>query len=53
MIRKKEIAWLLCLGSLCHYAEGQELEPRAYAALPKNLNTIAVGYGFSRGKRIV
>jgi Putative MetA-pathway of phenol degradation len=49
MIRKKEIAWLLCLGSLCHYAEGQELEPRVYAALPKNLNTIAVGYGFSRG----
>jgi hypothetical protein len=30
-------------------AKGQELEPRAYAALPKNLNTIAVGYGFSRG----
>ena len=48
MIRKG-ITCLLCLGSLCFYAKGQELEPRAYAALPKNLNTIAVGYGFSRG----
>jgi hypothetical protein len=25
------------------------LDPRAYAALPKNLNTIAVGYGLQRG----
>jgi hypothetical protein len=32
-----------------YYAKGQELEPRAYAAFPKNLNTIAVGYGLSRG----
>ena len=44
----KEITCLLCLG-LCYYAKSQELEPRAYAALPKNLNTIAVAYGFSRG----
>jgi len=29
------------------------LEPRAYAALPKNLNTIAVGYGFSRGNVLI
>jgi len=38
---------LLCL--VGYYATGQELEPRAYAAFPKNLNTIAVGYGLSRG----
>src|SRR6185503_14251629 len=44
----KETTCLLCLG-LCYYAKSQELEPRAYAALPKNLNTIAVAYGFSRG----
>ena len=47
MIRKKGVTWLLCLGSIYYYAEGQELEPRAYAAFPKNLNTIAVGCGFS------
>ena len=49
MIRKKGVTWLLCLGSIFYYAEAQELEPRAYAAFPKNLNTIAVGYGLSRG----
>ena len=49
MIGRKNVAWLLFLGSFCYCAQGQELEPRAYAALPKNLNTIAVGYGFSRG----
>jgi len=49
MIRKKGVTWLLCLGSIYYCAEGQELEPRAYAAFPKNLNTIAVGYGLSRG----
>jgi hypothetical protein len=47
MTRRKSIIFLLCLVS--YYAKGQELEPRAYAALPKNLNTIAVGYGLQRG----
>src|SRR5215467_9281770 len=47
MTREKSIVCLLCL--VGYYAKGQELEPRAYAALPKNLNTIAVAYGFSRG----
>ena len=47
MTREKSIICVLCL--LGYYANGQELEPRAYAAFPKNLNTIAVGYGFSRG----
>jgi len=45
----KGITCLLCRASLFYYAKGQELEPRAYAALSKNLNTIAVAYGFSRG----
>lgn len=47
MTRRKSIIFLLCL--ISYYAKGQELEPRAYAALPKNLNTIAVGYGLQRG----
>jgi len=47
MISGKSIVFLLCL--VGYYAEGQDLEPRVYAALPKNLNTIAVGYGLSRG----
>src|SRR5262244_1228888 len=47
MIRGTSIICLLCLIGYC--AKGQELEPRAYAALPKNLNMIAVGYGLSRG----
>jgi hypothetical protein len=47
MTRRKSIIFLLCL--VRYYAKGQELEPRAYAALPKNLNTIAVGYGLQRG----
>src|SRR4030095_572630 len=49
IIRKKSMACLLYLASLNYCAKSQELEPRAYAALPKNLNMIAVGYGLSRG----
>ena len=37
----------LCLASL--ESLGQELEPRAYAALPKNLNAVVFAYAFSRG----
>lgn len=41
---------LLCLFCLVSfYANGQELEPRVYAALPKNLNAVAFAYGLSRG----
>jgi hypothetical protein len=47
MIRGKSLIYLLYVVS--YYANGQELEPRAYAAVPKNLNTIAVGYGLTRG----
>jgi hypothetical protein len=38
---------LLCL--LCCICRGQELEPRAYSALPKNLNSLAFVYGLTRG----
>jgi len=27
----------------------QDLEPRAYASVPKGINVLAVGYGFNRG----
>jgi hypothetical protein len=47
MTKEKSIICVVCL--LSYYANSQELDPRAYAALPKNLTTIAVGYGFSRG----
>ena len=47
MIRRKSLLYLLCLVS--YYSQSQELEPRAYAALPKDLNVIAVGYGLTRG----
>lgn len=32
---------------------GQEIEPRAYAALPKNLNTWAIGYSLTRGNVLI
>ncbi|MBV4356947.1 transporter [Pinibacter aurantiacus] len=38
---------LLCL--LCNLCYTQELEPRAYAALPKNLNSLAFVYGLTKG----
>jgi hypothetical protein len=41
---------LLCVFLLAHYhLYSQELEPRLYAALPKDLNALAIGYGLSRG----
>lgn len=47
MLRVKILACLVCLAG--YHCKGQELEPRAYAALPKNLNAIAIAYAFSRG----
>ena len=34
------------------YARSQELEPRAYAALPKNLNSVLLLYSLSSGNVI-
>lgn len=47
MLRVKILACLVCLAG--YHCKGQELEPRAYAALPKNLNAVAIAYAFSRG----
>ena len=41
---------LFCFGfMISQFAISQELEPRAYAALPKNLNAIVLVYGLSSG----
>ena len=48
-LRRHCIHFLPFLIFLTPCARGQQLEPRAYAALPKNLNTVVVGYGLSRG----
>lgn len=46
-MKRRELIILLCLVNYNIYS--QELEPRAYAALPKNLNSIVIGYGLSKG----
>lgn len=40
---------LLALAGLAMQMSAQQLEPRAYAALPKNLNAVVAAYGVSRG----
>ena len=40
---------LLCMVIISPLARSQQLEPRAYAALPKNLNAVVAGYGISKG----
>jgi len=47
MIREFGIACLILLTG--YAAASQELEPRVYAALPKNLDVLAVVYGYSHG----
>jgi Putative MetA-pathway of phenol degradation len=47
MVRQTVLFWLICLAPVT--SRSQELEPRAYAALPKNLNVAALGYGLSKG----
>src|SRR5215471_12470091 len=47
MTREATLVCLMYLLACC--AKCQELEPRAYAALPKNLNAVAVVYGLSKG----
>src|SRR5215831_2338440 len=46
-MKKAIFICFLCLVS--YLAKTQELEPRAYAALPKNLNSVAFVYAFSKG----
>lgn len=34
---------------ICHYSIGQDLEPRAYANIPKGVNIVVATYGFMKG----
>lgn len=45
----KRLFVLITLFIISGYAAGQELEPRSYAALPSNLNAIALEAGVSNG----
>ena len=47
MISEKSLVYLFCLVS--YSVRSQELEPRAYAALPKNLNAIVCVYALTHG----
>ncbi|HET6995565.1 MAG TPA: transporter [Chitinophagaceae bacterium] len=47
MAKATGFIYLLCLAQ--HKVNCQELEPRAYAALPKDLNAIVFAYGLSKG----
>jgi len=47
IIRETTIVYLACLTT--HSSKGQELEPRVYAALPKNLDVAAIVYAYSHG----
>src|SRR5262245_43765987 len=47
MIRKTGMIYLICLAA--YSSNSQELEPRVYAALPKNLNVLAIVYAFTHG----
>src|SRR3954471_8897389 len=47
MGRRELVLFLFCM--VRQLAIGQELEPRAYSALPKNLNTFVFVYAFSNG----
>src|SRR5215469_5599098 len=46
---RRRIHLIFLLFTLAQRATAQQLEPRAYAALPKNLNTVVIAYGISRG----
>src|SRR5215831_10377327 len=48
MIREVSITMCL-LSTTFYYAKCQELEPRVYAALPKDLDVLAIVYGYSHG----
>ena len=47
MIKETSMIYLACLAA--YASKGQELEPRVYAALPKNLDVAAIVYAFSHG----
>lgn len=47
--RNKKLALALLISICCMRVAGQDLEPRAYAGVPKGINILAIGYGFNKG----
>jgi hypothetical protein len=48
-ISKTKIILALLVSFLYVSIFGQDLEPRAYASVPKGINVLAFGYGFNKG----
>lgn len=46
-LKKRILVMFLCFLSI--YSFSQDLEPRAYANIPKGTNVLAVGYGYNKG----
>jgi hypothetical protein len=51
VIFKCFVAFVICF--LSTTVVGQDLEPRAYANLPKGTNVLAVGYGYNKGNLLL
>ena len=45
----KKLLYITCTLLATHHLQAQDLEPRRYAAIPKNTNGVVVLYGFSKG----
>src|SRR5262245_37745326 len=52
LLRLKDTALLFIVSLVSYYTNCQELEPRAYAALPKNMNAVLGVYALSSGNVI-
>lgn len=48
-VRAKNYIFVLLMGLGSFGVAGQDLEPRAYASVPKGINVLAIGYGFNKG----
>lgn len=48
-VRAKNYIFALLMGLGSFGVAGQDLEPRAYASVPKGINVLAIGYGFNKG----
>ena len=46
---RKNIFWMMSLFFISHLSIAQDLEPRAYANMPKDGNVIVASYGFLKG----
>ena len=49
LIFNRKISIVLFFSFFCNSVKSQDLEPRAYANVPKGINVLAVGYGYNKG----